>query len=167
MPDEQQQAEQNHKDGLSKAREAQQLAKTAKNAAEVAATGSPTAALSLAKDAFSIFKQIDMLGDMPFFLAIGAAVLKDVIDLITFETIILPFITSICCGIFIFMMLYLGGATDKKRKAKKLMGKGLTILFGSALDFIPGLDIVPIETITVLAVYVWVLFDRKNAQASQ
>jgi len=162
--DEQENKEAGHK---SKLDETRQAAKIAKNVAEVAATGSPKAAVALAKGALSIFKQIDTLGDMPFFLAIGAAVLKDVIDLITFETIILPFITSICCGIFIFMMLYLGGATDKKRKAKKLMGKGLTILFGSALDFIPGLDIVPIETITVLAVYVWVLFDRKNAQASQ
>jgi len=166
MPDEQQQAEQNHKDGLSKAREAQQLAKTAKNAAEVAATGSPTAALSLAKDAFSIFKQIDMLGDMPFFFALCAAVLKDIMNIVTFETIILPFLTSILCGIFIYMMLYLGGAGDKKKKTKKMMGKGLTILFGSLIDAIPGLDVIPIETITVLIVYVWVLFDRKNAQAS-
>lgn len=166
MEDENVNREQEHKDRLAESRQRIQNSEknggvqdTVNDAKNIAQAATPWGV-------FALLKEIDMLGDMPFFFALCAAVLKDIFNIFTFETVILPFITSICCGIFIYMMLYLGGAGDKKRKTKKMMGKGLTILFGSILDFIPGLDIVPIETITVLIVYGWVLLDRKNAQAT-
>lgn len=141
----------------SKAREA---IKTAKNLAE---TATPVGAASL-------LKQINLLTDMPYVAAFGAALLKDLLDLVLAETIILPIIFSMMCGIFILMMLQLAGSDSGKTKrarrfAKSPMGKRiLAIIAGTIAEMIPGLDFVPIESALVVFIYVLALIDRKKAQ---
>ena len=61
------------------------------------------------------------------------------------------------------MMLLLAGSSGKKKGASKFIQKGLAILGGGIADSIPGLDFLPIETISVLAVYYMTLVERKDA----
>lgn len=106
------------------------------------------------------FAEVNLLLDIPFFAALGGAILKDILDLVTFETIVLPWLFGLLCSIFIFMMLLVAGAGGKRKVASKLVQKGLLIIGGGLLDGIPGLDLIPIETATVLVVYIMTLKER-------
>jgi len=110
----------------------------------------------------SLGKYVDMLGDMPYFFAMMAAVLKDLSDIAFAPTVFLPMIFSILCGIFIAMMLFLAGARKKKGAATQFVKSTIAIIAGSGADAIPGLDLLPIETMVVIVLYIWALMDRKS-----
>jgi len=128
-------------------------------------------AKAIVSDLKSMTKEINLLLDMPFVAAVGAALLKDILDLVTAITVILPWIFSLLCGIFIFMMLLLAGASGKRNGAQRILNKLLMTLGGSIADGIPGLDFFPIETFTVAIIYVMTLKerveDRKIAEAEE
>lgn len=125
-------------------------------AKDLAAAATPMGAVSL-------LKQIDFIGDIPYAAAIGAALIKDLLDLVAAETIILSFLFSALCTIFIFMMMLLVGANGKKKGASKLLNKIPVLIGGGIIDSLPGIDFLPIETLTVGIVYVMELIERKNA----
>ncbi|MEI7891167.1 MAG: hypothetical protein WCI36_04355 [bacterium] len=126
-------------------------------------TAKDFAAIATPIGAFSLVKQIDFIADMPYVAAIGAALLKDGLDLIDAETVVLPIIFGALCSIFIFMMLLLVGANEKKKNANAMLKKIGILLGGGIADVIPGLDYFPIETATVALIYVMELMDRKNS----
>ena len=132
------------------------MLETAKAAKDLATVANPVGALSLVK-------QVDFIGDIPYIAAMGAALLKDLLDFVFAETIVLSIVCSVLCSIFIFMMLLLVGANGKKKGANKLFSKIGIIISGGVADSIPGVDFLPIETITVIIVYVMELIERKNA----
>lgn len=113
---------------------------------------------------FSLIKEINILEDLPFMAAIMFAVAKDILDFVFTETVILPMLFSMLCSIFIFMMLLLAGSNGKRKVASGLVKKGLTIIGGGIADAIPGLDFLPIETVTAGAVYFMTLLERANAK---
>lgn len=129
---------------------------TANIAKTVAETATPIGALSL-------FKQIDFLGDMPFVAAIGAALLKDLLDSVAGPTVVLSILFSALCSIFIFMMLLLVGSHGKKKGTNNLLKKIGILGAGGIADSIPGIDFLPIETLTVAVIYFLTLVERKNA----
>ncbi|NTW26898.1 MAG: hypothetical protein HGA36_01095 [Candidatus Moranbacteria bacterium] len=135
----------------------QSIKNAANMAKSVAETATPMGALSL-------FKQIDFLGDMPFVAALGAALLKDLLDFVAGPTVVLSILFSALCSIFIFMMMLLAGANGKKKGASKFLSKLGILGVGGIADSIPGVDFLPIESITVAAIYVLTLLERKNAQ---
>lgn len=114
------------------------------------------------KDASSLLKQMDIFTDMPFVLALGAALLKDLIDLVAAETIIFSVLFSILCSIFIAMMLLIAGASGKRKSSKQTVKKILSLLAGGIADSIPGIDFLPIESVTVVVIYVLTLMERKE-----
>ncbi len=132
------------------------VVETAKVAKDLAAVATPMGALSL-------LKQVDFIGDMPYVAALGAALLKDLLDFVLAETVILPIIFSALCTIFIFMMMLLVGANGKKKGASKWISKIGLLSVGGIADSIPAIDFMPIETITVAMVYVMELIERKGA----
>ena len=109
---------------------------------------------------FSVLKKIDFLKDMPFFCAFGFAILKDILDLVFAETVILSILFSILCSIFIFMMLTLAGSNGKRKGTKSIVKKIIPLIGGGILDSIPGLDFLPIETVTVGVIYYMTLAER-------
>jgi hypothetical protein len=113
---------------------------------------------------FAALKQASLLKDMPFVCACGFAILKDLLDFVTFETVILPIVFSILCSIFIFMMLMLAHATEKRKTANRFITRFFVIAGGGLLDSLPGIDFLPIETITVFIIYIMVLFERANME---
>jgi len=112
---------------------------------------------------FSLLKHANLLKDMPFVCAFGFAILKDILDLVFNETIILGALFSIFCSIFIFMMLLLAGSNGKRKLASGFLKTGL-LIGGGVADSLPGLGFLPIETITVFAIYILVLSERANAE---
>jgi len=117
------------------------------------------AELATPMGAVSLLGQINILSDMPYIAAIGAAILKDLLDFVAG-----PILFSILCSIFIFMMMVLVGSTGKKKGANKFIKKVLLLIGGGVADSIPGIDFFPIETATVAAIYFLTLVERKNAQ---
>ncbi|HAS00043.1 MAG: hypothetical protein US57_C0004G0037 [Candidatus Moranbacteria bacterium GW2011_GWC2_37_73] len=138
------------------------VAKTAKNVAGTMA-GSPKAAISLAKDSISIGKYINPIADMPFVAAFGAALLKDLLDSVAGPTVILAILFSILCSIFIFMMLLLVSANSKRGMASSFIKKGLILIGGGIVDSIPGINFLPVESLTVAVIYFLTLVERKNS----
>jgi hypothetical protein len=111
----------------------------------------------------SLLKQINLLSDMPYVAAMGAALLKDLLDFVTAETVVISILTSGLCSIFIFMMMLLVGSSGKKKGTNKFIKKIMFLVGGGVADSIPGIDFLPIETLTVVAIYVLELMERKNA----
>lgn len=146
----------NHSERLAAARRGG-VNETAKVAKDLAAVATPMGAVSL-------LKQIDFIGDMPYVAAMGSALLKDLLDFVAAETVILSILFSALCTIFIFMMMLLVGANGKKKGASKLLSKIGVMGVGGIADAIPGIDFFPIETLTVVAIYVMELIERKNAE---
>lgn len=128
----------------------------ANKAKAIAETATPMGAASL-------LKQIEFMGDMPFAAAMGAALLKDLFDMVTFETIILPILFSTLCSIFIFMMLLLVGSSGKRKSVNALLKKMGFLVAGGVADSIPGIDFFPIESITVAIIYLLTLIERRDA----
>ena len=133
---------------------------TAKNLSKLATPGG----------IFSVLKQISFFKDIPFFCAIGFAVLKDLVDSVLNLTVVLAVVTSACCSFFIFFMLLLAGESKKRKQAKgivKSMLKPLIIIAGGTADSIPGIGFLPIESITAIVIYILVLFERAGEEAEQ
>lgn len=133
---------------------------TAKNLSKLATPGG----------IFSVLKQISFFKDIPFFCAIGAAILKDIVDSVLNLTVVFAVVASVCCSFFIFFMLLLAGASEKKEQARgiiKLILKPLIIALGGAADSIPGIGFLPIESITAILIYILVLFERAGEEAEQ
>lgn len=127
-----------------------------KDVAALAEVATPMGAISLAR-------QINFLGDMPFVAALGAAIFKDLLDG-PFNVVLIGALFSILCSIFIFMMLFLADANKKRKSATGLLKKGLILIAGGVVDAIPGIGILPIETLTVGIIYMMTLVERKNMQ---
>jgi hypothetical protein len=121
------------------------------------------ASLATPMGAFSVLKQIKFLADLPYAAALGAAILKDLLDLVFIGS--LPgvgTVITILCSIFIFMMMLLVGSGNKKKAVSGMFKKGGLILGGTLVEFLPGLDFLPIETLTVAGIYYLTLVERMH-----
>lgn len=150
----------NHASRLDQARN--RTAKTEEAKARDAIGDAASAATPMG--AFSLLKQVNPMTDMPYVAAMGSAMIKDLSDLVLFETVILPVLFSMMCSIFIFMMLLLVGNVGKKKGANKFLKKIGFLLAGAVADSVPGINFFPTETLTVATIYFLELSERKHAQ---
>jgi hypothetical protein len=142
---------------LNRSRKEQSVINDAKNIAEDAITSGP----------FSYFFQMNFFTDWMFGAAIFAALLKDILDPIevTGALFVLIFILTICTSIFIGLMMVLGSfATGTGRGKSTVIKRFLTLLGGTIAEFIPGLNFLPIETLTAIWIYLIVLSARKQQE---
>lgn len=130
----------------------------AKNLVKSAAT--PWGVLSLIMQA-SPFK------DWMYGLALFVAIFKDVLDLIEATGIgyVVVVVSTFCASIFIGLMMYLGNSSSGRSRAQnKVLKSYLVLIGGTAIELIFGIDILPIETLTVLIIYGMALAARKQAK---
>ena len=119
----------------------------------------------------SLMAQVSFF-DFVYFLALIAAILKDILDLseATGLGYILVVISTFLVSIFIGFMLLLASFLERKHEMivriirKKIVRICLVYISGFAIELIPGLDILPIETLMVLIIYALVLTARKKAK---
>lgn len=168
----------NHVDRLAEAREKDEKSKTEKKQSGgikgVASAAKNIAEVATPMGAFSLLGQINFIGDMPYVAALGAAMFKDLLDLTFLGS--LPgvgTVLTICCSIFIGMMLYLSEVDGKtKKKARRIVkiiksrtGKKIAIIIGGTiLESVLGINFFPVESAIVIVIYALTLLDRKNAQ---
>ena len=159
--------EEQHKQNLQTAQQSSKnwgVSDTAKNITEAA---NPIGAISL-------LSQANIFSDMPFVVAFGAALLKDVLDFGMIASLPgLSAVFSFMCGILIFFMILLTGNNSKRKSAKGMVGvKGapgmlkpfLALIFGTMIEaFGFGLNFFPFEFFTVFVIYFMILSDRKKA----
>jgi hypothetical protein len=105
-----------------------------------------------------LLKQVNLFSDIPFFLAMGAALFKDLLDYTGLGSLpgigtVITFIASM----LLLMALILSGSLKARRAMKKLvvMAAGTVV---EAFGF--GINFLPIETIAAAAVYLLELQDR-------
>lgn len=154
-----------HSERLNRARQGSGSKNEADKAMDLA---QDAAKIATPMGALSVLKQVDFLGDIPYALAIGAAILKDISDTVFVGSLPgLGTVISILCSIFIFMMMLLVGAGEKRKMAMGIIKKGLVIFAGTLLEFIPGLNFVPIETVVAGMVYFMALSERKHSKDNQ
>jgi len=132
---------------------------TVENAKNLAKSITPWGALAL-------MTQIS-IGDWMYFLALLAAVFKDILDLIEFAgiTYIIIIVVTICISIFIGMMMFLGSFSNGQgHRQQRIISSWLTLLSGTTVEMLFGINILPIETMTVLIIWGFVLSARKQAK---
>ena len=118
----------------------------------------------------SLLTQASPFCDWMYGLALFAAIFKDIMDLIEASGIgyILVVILTFCASIFIGLMMLLGSfSTGQGRTQHKILKNYLILIGGTAAELLFGLNILPIETITVLIIYGLVLSERKQIQAER
>lgn len=117
---------------------------------------------------FSLMFKIRPLADWMYGLALMAAILKDLLDISQATGIlyILVLVTTLCCSIFIAMMMILGSFTHSGtgRVQRKIIRSWLVLLSGTTAELLFGVNFLPIETLTVFIIYGLMLMERKQAQ---
>lgn len=118
-----------------------------------------------ALSAMSLGNYVDPFMDWIFGIALCFAILKDVVDLVGLGSlpVIGTVITFFASAIIFFSLLLAGGGGKKKKWAKKY---GI-IIVGTLLEFLFGLNFLPVETCVVIAVYGLTLIERKEAAEEQ
>jgi hypothetical protein len=119
--------------------------------------------------ALALMTQIS-IGDWMYFLALLAAILKDILDLIEFAgiTYVIVIVITFLVSIFIGMMMLLGSFSHGQgRRQQKIIRSWLMLMTGTTAEMIFGINILPIETITVLIIWGFVLVARKEARQKQ
>ncbi len=96
--------------------------------------------------------------------ALTAAVIKDFLDWIGIGSLpAIGTVITVCVGIFIFFMMLLAGSTQKFRLAKLIVRRYLLLGGSVLLEMFFGLNLVPIMTFTVLAVWFMAAAETKQA----
>jgi len=139
--------------------EAQQAIRSAKNLAKSA---TPWGAISLAAQV--------KLSDATYFLALIASILKGILDIIQATgagyalIIVLTFLVSIFVAFMMILAGFSEGEMKNQRIRRKMIRRWLVLIGGTAIELIPGISFLPIETLTILVIFFLALSDRKEAK---
>jgi hypothetical protein len=149
-------SENDYKQRLLQARASAQRRNLVNDAKTLAQSATPWGAASLLKYAF----QAD------FFLyaaALFAAILKDLLDWIGIGSLpAIGTIITICVSIFIFLMLLLAGSSSKIKIASKIVRRYLILGLGTLVEFLFGLNFLPVLTLTVIVIWLMALAEKKQ-----
>lgn len=132
---------------------AQHAKKVMRDLTKARALGPAGVAKVATKVAFELGKQVRILEDVPFYLAIIIAIFADLLSLIPLFGGLL---STLLCAIPIFVLHLFAGAF-KNRAIFKLVFSGLCFLIDG---LIPGLSFFIFYTIGAVAVYIITLIDR-------
>lgn len=152
--------QQNHASNL-KAAQASSLKNSARSARKQFKSATNTA---------SLMAHINPFMDWLFGIAIIFAIIKDILDLASTALIAiggvgvaLLFITTTICFLFIFFIMLLTGSSSKNKAMKGLAKRFGTLALTTLVEFIPGIDVLPLETIGVVTIFWMTLTERKIA----
>lgn len=116
--------------------------------------------------AFGLLAKANLISDWMYGLAFMAAIFKDIFDLVEVTGVlyIIVIILTFLASIFIAMMMLLGSFTEGHgRREQKIIRSWLVLLSGTTAELLFGVNLLPIETLTVLIIYGFVLSERKQA----
>lgn len=156
-------SEQQHADNLNASRadslknsagNARKNIQTAKNAANVA----------------SLMQYIDPFMDWLFGIALAFAILKDILDILNTALIaaggvgwFLIMLFTGACSLAIFFIMLITGASGKTGMAKGIAKRIVALLVATGAEMIPGIGLLPMESIVVIIILWMTLAERKTA----
>lgn len=126
--------------------------------------------LKAAVNAGALMAHIDPFMDWLFGIALIFAIIKDVLDYVdtALDAIggvgeILIIITTLICSMAIGFIMLLTGSNGKTKMARTIIRRFLILVGGTIIEFIPGVDLLPIESLVVIVVVWMTLVERKRA----
>ncbi|HPN96374.1 MAG TPA: hypothetical protein PLK35_01270 [Candidatus Moranbacteria bacterium] len=131
--------------------------KTIKEAEELIKSTTPWGILGL-------IRQV-RLSDWMYILALMAAILKDILDPLSLTGVlyVVLIIITFCVSIFIGLMMLLGSISSGYGRFQQKIIKSYLILFGATVvELLPGVSLIPIETVSVLIIWGMLLASRKQ-----
>ena len=149
---------QKYRDNLVKARSSARKRNLIKNTRTLAKSATPWGAASLVKYLFRTH----------FFIygaALSAALLKDILDFIGIGSLpAIGTVITICVSIFIFLMMLLAGASSKMKIATSIVRRYLILGVGTVIEFLFGLNFLPVMTLTVLVIWLMAAAETKQEE---
>ena len=108
------------------------------------------------------------LSDWPYALALVAAIFKDIMDFMeaTGFGYAIVLVLTFMCSIWIAMMMLLASG-GKGRQDQKIIRSWLILLSGTTAELIFGIDVLPIETLTVLIIFALALLAKQQAAKAE
>ena len=119
--------------------------------------------------AISLMSQVK-ISDFSYFLALIAAILKDLLDLAEATgigyalVVILTFLASIFIAFMMILASFSEGGQGSQRIKRKIIRSWLILIAGTIIELIPGIDFLPIESLSVVIIFALALSARKEAK---
>lgn len=118
----------------------------------------------------SLITYIDPFIDWLFAIALIFAIIKDILDIPDEALIaaygsgeILIIITTIICSLAIGFIMLLTGSSGKGKFVKGLLKRFGLLIGATIVEIIPGIDSLPLESVSVIAIVWMTLVERKKA----
>lgn len=125
---------------------------------------------------FSLMGEFNFISDWAYGLALGAAILKDLLDL-TFVGSLpgIGTVITLCTSIFIGFMMILGNILHVEHDRtiiqsyllKKFIVRWIVLLATTIFEMLFGLNFIPIQTAGVFIIYSFALAARKNRRDAE
>jgi hypothetical protein len=127
-----------------------------------------------AMSGISLMGQINPFVDWLFAIALMAAMLKDILDIVNTALIAaggigaaLIFIFTLMTSAIIAVVMILTGASGKAKAARKIAKRIMILVTATLVELIPGVDILPLETVVVIVIFWLTLVERKMGSAQE
>ena len=145
-----------YKNSLNKARASAKRRNLVNTAKTLAESATPWGAASLIKYLFLTHPAI-------YAVCLMVALLKDVLDWVGIGSLpAIGTILTICVSIFIFLMLLLAGSSSKIKMANSVVRRYLILGAGTLIEFLFGINFLPILTFTVLVIWFMAAAEKKQ-----
>lgn len=112
----------------------------------------------------SLLKYLNPFIDWLYGIALSAALLKDILDLVGIGSIFGPgTVITLMATITIWAVMIITGSAFKAIKKRRLILRYGVLVVGTLIEMVFGLDFVPVETAMVVYIFVSALEDRRDA----
>lgn len=126
---------------------------------------SPAQAAKKVKQFFSIWKYFDPFIDWLYGIALSAALLKDILDLVAIGSLPgIGTVITLMATITIWAVMIITGSAFKAIKKRRLVMRYGVLAAGTLIEILFGLNFVPVETAMVVYIFVSALEDRRDAK---
>lgn len=148
---------QKYRNNLIKARQSAKRRDLIKNAKSLAKSATPWGAASL-------FGYLFRTHPFCYLLAVFVALLKDLLDFGIIGSLpVIGTVLTLCASIFIFFMLLLAGSSGKMKIANSMVRRYLILTVGTLVEFLFGINFLPVLTLTVLVIWFMAAAEKKQA----
>ncbi len=111
----------------------------------------------------SLSQHINPLWDWLYAIALALAILKDLVDLVGIGSLpLIGTVITILISLSLGSIMLLVGGYSKKKMARSIAKRYGTLFGGTMIEFLFGVNVLPIETLTIIIVYVLTLKERQE-----
>jgi hypothetical protein len=113
----------------------------------------------------SLVKYLNPFIDWLYGIALAAALLKDIMDLVGIGSLPgIGTVITLMATITIWAVMIITGSAFKAIKKRRLVMRYGVLVAGTLIEMVFGIDFLPIETFMVIYIFVSALEDRRDAK---